>query len=259
MSIENLPDKTLYSYSPDTSFVSSGNESAGGFFNLGIFNNFFNFQSSDCWYPQMFNFDLQNINMFQDMFNFDFSNINFSFMSDKSVASNCSSNDIYSKYSSDKYFNKMLDYILTWEGGLANLQGDSGGLTKNGVTTDTYNEYRDKKNLPRQSVAQMTENEKIEIYHKIYVDCGADKIRNPKLALYVFDTAVNMGSKRAKEILSLSNGNLAKFETIRRQKYQSIAKNNPKKQKFLKGWNNRVDGIKNFAANNLPSNLDTIA
>ena len=168
-------------------------------------------------------------------------------------------NEIYTAKSSDVGFNKMLNYILTWEGGYTEINDGSGGATNRGVTTKTYNNYRSKKGLPTQPVKYMTNDEMNEIYHNIYVECGANRIENPKLALYVFDTAVNMGPQKAKEILSQSGGNIEKFDQIRRQKYKSIAENKPGKRKFLKGWINRANGIKTFAQNNLSDTRSTLA
>ena len=40
-----------------------------------------------------------------------------------------------------------------------------------------------------------------DIYYKNYYKAsGADKIDNPRLSMYVFDTAVNMGVSVAKEL-----------------------------------------------------------
>ena len=47
----------------------------------------------------------------------------------------------------------------------------------------------------------MTEDEMQDIYYKNYYKAsGADKIDNPRLSMYVFDTAVNMGVSVAKEL-----------------------------------------------------------
>lgn len=51
--------------------------------------------------------------------------------------------------------------------------------------------YRRSKGLPKQSVKYMTDKEMHEIYYNNYYKAsGADEIENPRLAMYVFDTAV---------------------------------------------------------------------
>ena len=81
----------------------------------------------------------------------------------------------------------------------------------------------------------------------IYKASGADKISDPKLSAYVFDTAVNMGVSRAKTFLNQSNGNADKFEQLRRAKYDEFVQAKPSQKRYLQGWNNRVTELKNFS------------
>lgn len=147
----------------------------------------------------------------------------------------------------DKYFDKMLSYILTKEGGYVNDSSDSGGETNKGVIKTTYDKYRKSKGLSTQSVRYITDNELKEIYFNIFKSCGADKIDNPQMAIMVFDTAVNCGPKKAKELFKKSDGNLQKYEKLRRDFYSNLAAKRPKDKKYLKGWNNRVTDTMAFA------------
>lgn len=154
-------------------------------------------------------------------------------------------------YFDDKRFSIMLNIVLGREGGYSNDPDDRGGETMKGVTTETYNAYRKSKGLPTQSVKKITEEEMSEIYYDIYKTCGADKITDKKLALYVFDTAVNMGSKAANEFLEKSGGDLRKYESLRRARYREIAAKDSRQKKYLNGWNNRVYKIRQAAENSL--------
>lgn len=99
----------------------------------------------------------------------------------------------------------------------------------------------------------MTDEEMHEIYYNNYYKAsGADMIDNPRLAMYVFDTAVNMGVSVAKDLYKKSNDNLDKFEQLRRNKYEAYVKNDPTQKKYLQGWNNRVTHVKDFSLNTLP-------
>ena len=89
-------------------------------------------------------------------------------------------------------------------------------------------------------------------YNDFYKASGADKLDNPQLALYVFDTAVNMGVSTAKILLNRSNCDVAKYEKLRREKYQEYVDYDKSQGIFLKGWNNRVDQLKNYAEKNFP-------
>ncbi len=93
----------------------------------------------------------------------------------------------------DSNFEKMLKFVLQREGGYVNDPNDLGGETNKGITHTTYNSYRRSKGLPIQSVKYITDSEVRDIYYNNYYKAsGADKISNPTLAAYVFDTAVNM-------------------------------------------------------------------
>ena len=84
--------------------------------------------------------------------------------------------------------------MIAREGGYVNDPTDKGGETNKGITHATYDSYRRSKGLPKQSVKYMTDEEMHEIYYNNYYNAsGADKIENPRLAMYVFDTAVLHG------------------------------------------------------------------
>ena len=155
----------------------------------------------------------------------------------------------------DENFEKMLRMVLSHEGGYVNNPNDKGGETNKGITHTTYDNYRKNKGLPLRSVKYITDEEVSDIYYNNYYKAsGADKINDPKLATYVFDTSVNMGVSRAKDFLDESGGNLEKFESLRRAKYEEFAKANPKQAEFLQGWQNRVTSTKVFAENSFHDN-----
>lgn len=152
-------------------------------------------------------------------------------------------------------FDKILKFILEREGGYVNDPNDLGGETNKGITYQTYNEYRKRKGLKTQSVKYITDNEVRDIYYNNYYKAsGADKISNPKLSAYVFDTAVNMGVSRAKSLLTQSLGDPDRFEQLRRAKYDEFVQARPNQKRYLEGWNNRVTDLKNFANKNFSSN-----
>ena len=152
----------------------------------------------------------------------------------------------------DKRFNKFLSIVLNREGGYSNEESDRGGETLKGVTHTTYDEYRKSKGLPTQSVTKMTDDEMQEIYYKMfYKASGADSIPDKKLALYVFDTAVNMGVETAKNMFEASGGDINKFESLRKNRYKRIIENDDKQKANEEGWNNRMAAIKKAANNEL--------
>ncbi|MBQ7125656.1 hypothetical protein IJO12_01060 [bacterium] len=156
----------------------------------------------------------------------------------------------------NSYYPLMLKCILSLEGGYVNHPCDKGGATNCGITTTTYNAYRKSKGLKSNDIKNITQDEIEEIYYNNYYKLsGANKIQNPQLALYVFDTAVNMGVSVALNLFNKCNNNLDIFEKLRREKYKSYADTDPTQKIFLKGWNNRVTHVKNFAMTNLPDKM----
>lgn len=153
----------------------------------------------------------------------------------------------------DKYFDKMLNFILSKEGGYVNDPADSGGETNKGVTQNTYNGYRKSKGLPTRNVREITNEELREIYHNFFVQSGADKIDNPRMALLVFDFAVGSGTNVARKFFKQSGGDLQKFVEIRRNFYQNLVKRRPKDKRFINGWNNRLTSAIAFTKS-LPEN-----
>ena len=102
----------------------------------------------------------------------------------------------------DQYFETMLNFVLLREGGYVNDPDDPGGETNHGITHEVYDSYRRSKKLPKRSVKYITDDEVVDIYYNNYYKAsGADKIKNPRLAMAVFDTSVNMGVSVAFPVL----------------------------------------------------------
>ena len=124
---------------------------------------------------------------------------------------------------------------------------DEIAMNKNGVLQTTYDKYRKGKNLPKRDVKNMTMEEMCDIYYTMfYVEGGAKDIRDDRLALYVFDSDVNMGVGTGKKLLKKSNGSAEKFEEERRKEYKKrkgYAKNGS-------GWFARIEKTKKYADNN---------
>lgn len=153
----------------------------------------------------------------------------------------------------DYEYPNMLKFVLAREGGYVNRKTDRGGPTNKGITQVTYNSYRRSKDLPTIDVKNITQQEVEDIYYNNYYKAsGADKIENPRLALYVFDTAILHGVYGAKQMLKKSGGDLDKFEQIRRDSYYKDVEKNPEQKEYLKGWLNRVDHLKDYAHTVLP-------
>ena len=139
---------------------------------------------------------------------------------------------------------KALAFTLKWEGGYSNDPHDPGGETNKGITKKVYDAYRQLHKLPIQSVKLISANEVYDIYEDNYWICtGCDKLNDLKLAISLFDCAVNMGASRAVKYLKLANGDYKKFNDLRVSYYNNLVKATPKLSRYLHGWTNRVDDL----------------
>lgn len=160
-----------------------------------------------------------------------------------------------------------LPTILRFEGGYIIHPADNGGATNFGITQKSYDEYRTTKNLQLHSVALLTDGEVKEIYlYKYWYNGNCNLIRHPKVAVLHFDSCVNHGTTRAAKFLQEAvdvkvdgvigkvtleavnkykeSGLIYRYFEIREEFYHRIAEKNPPQKVFLKGWLNRLEGLK---------------
>ena len=143
-------------------------------------------------------------------------------------------------------FDTALEFVLRSEGGYVDNPADSGGATNYGITQNVYNTYRKSHSKPIEDVKNITYIEVSDIYYNEYwIASGCSKLTN-KLAVVVFDTAVNMGVSRAQNFLKLSISNVDKYLALREGKYIEFAQDVPSQKIFLNGWLNRIKNLKLF-------------
>jgi len=125
-------------------------------------------------------------------------------------------------------FEKSLAFVLKWEGGYSYDPDDPGGETNFGI---------DKRSHPNVDIKNLTLEEAREIYKNEYwFNCKCQNKEWP-LDIIVFDTAVNMGSKRA-GVFYQENSSWQDYLFARIKYYLKISGNT--NNKYLKGWLNRV-------------------
>jgi len=144
-------------------------------------------------------------------------------------------------------FQKALSFVLKAEGGYVNDPDDKGGATNKGITQNTYNGWLQSKGLSVKDVKNITTDEVAQIYYQNYwIKAGCTQM-SKVFAVYAFDTAVNMGVGRVKEFMTYAQyKDPNKFLIARIAKYRQFSKN-PSQAKFLKGWLNRVNALREFA------------
>jgi lysozyme family protein len=92
-------------------------------------------------------------------------------------------------------FEQAFELVLKFEGGYVNDPNDPGGETKFGISKRQY---------PKLDIKNLTIEQAKEIYWRDYyipAKCVELEHIHPKLAIYHFDTAVNIGIRQAGKIL----------------------------------------------------------
>jgi lysozyme family protein len=131
-------------------------------------------------------------------------------------------------------FEAALEKTLKYEGGY--VADDAGKGPSNFGINKSANPDVDIKNL--------TKDKARELYKKRYWDAiGGDALaaKDPALATVAFDTAVNMGVNKAKQLVEQSKGDPAAILSMRQQHYDKLIENDPKKfTPFKAGWQSRL-------------------
>jgi len=136
----------------------------------------------------------------------------------------------------DYNFDMALNFVLQWEGFISDNPDDPGGLTIWGISSRSY---KDAVKEMKRLIANEEKDKAFKIAKRIYyqnywLKCGCNDLPYP-LNVIVFDTAVNMGRRRAMEILK-SSRNWKDYLLQRLYIYSKF-----KKAKiFFRGWANRV-------------------
>lgn len=163
---------------------------------------------------------------------------------------------------------KLVPFILKWEGGFVNDPDDLGGATNRGVTLATYVQYCKKKGYPvptDERLKNLSEREWAEILKTMYWDrWKADKIVNQSVANILVDwvwaSGVH-GVKRPQKILGVSVDGIVGNQTLaavnardakelfyaikadRIRFIDEICKARPANEKYRRGWMNRINNL----------------
>lgn len=162
-------------------------------------------------------------------------------------------------------FKTALQFTLKWEAGVGH-PNDLAGVVNRGISQRSYDTYRQRKDLPLQSVLKISDAEVETLYYEDYWLASKADLMCLPLAVAHFDTAVNFSVRSSIKFLQGALGGLTadgKFgaqtaaslqkqntlETAKRYcqarrdyRYQRV-KDNPTQQQFLKGWLRRDDDL----------------
>lgn len=125
-------------------------------------------------------------------------------------------------------FDRCFDFLMTWEGGYSNDPNDPGGETNFGISKRVF-PYINIKDLDIEGAKRLYRDH-------YWTQCNC-QTRPWPWDFIVFDTAVNMGVKKAL-VLYQENQDYKDYLLARMQSYINISSKT--RDKFLKGWINRV-------------------
>ena len=164
---------------------------------------------------------------------------------------------------------KLIPFILKWEGGFVDDPADLGGATNKGVTIGTFTQFCKGKGRPAPSVQDLkniSDSDWKEIIKSLYWDrWKADDIKSQSVANILVDwvwaSGVH-GIKRPQRLLGVIADGLVGSKTItalnaldaatvfkmikedRTKFVDEICKARPANERFRKGWLNRINSIK---------------
>lgn len=161
---------------------------------------------------------------------------------------------------------KLVPFILKWEGGFVNDPDDLGGATNRGVTLVTYAQYCKKKGYPVPTVERLknlSEREWTEILKTMYWDrWKADQIESQSVANILVDwvwASGNYGIKIPQKLIGVTVDGIVGPKTIdavnsrnprelfdlikiaRFDYIEDICRKRPSNNKFKRGWINRIN------------------
>jgi lysozyme family protein len=163
-------------------------------------------------------------------------------------------------------WDKIISFVLKWEGGYVNHPADPGGETNRGITIAVYNKAKKDGLIASPTLKSLTKEDAMKIYAQRYYLCyGYDKLPFD-VALILTDSTVNGGQGMAafmvqyagrismdslwgKQTQAALEANKDKplfaRELIkgRVEKCNRIIKARPASEAFRKGWYNRVRAL----------------
>ena len=166
--------------------------------------------------------------------------------------------------SSKMSFDSCLPVILKFEGGYSCDPSDRGGATCHGITQKAYDSFRWP--LPSAPVRGISDDDVADIYRLEYWDKVQGNSLPSPVDLVVFDSAVNVGVKRASRWLQAAvkvspDGVIGKQTLMavqsldpvqvaeavldmRQDFYNDFVEFDPSQSRFLRGWLNRVADLR---------------
>lgn len=158
----------------------------------------------------------------------------------------------------------LTPFILSWEGGFANIKGDRGGATNKGVTIATFRSIFGKSKTVT-DLKNITDEQWLCIFDKMFWSrWKADEIKSQSIANLLVDwvwTSGNYGIRIPQSVLNVTSDGIVGAKTLaainnypnEKELFDKLWKAREayfvrigvrEQKKFLNGWLNRLKGIR---------------
>lgn len=148
-----------------------------------------------------------------------------------------------------KTFNDSMRFVEDAEGGFADVVGDRGGRTLFGITERWHpDQFSEAMRLRETKGTAAARRFSRNFFKKQYYDKVVSPDMTPQQATVMFDTAVNSGVSRAKKLFEQAGGDVNRFLDLRQAFVEDIVRKDPTQEKFLQGWTNRINNLRDEVA-----------
>lgn len=146
-------------------------------------------------------------------------------------------------------FNSAMRFVEDAEGGFANVAGDRGGRTMFGITERFYpKQHAEVMRLMETKGHDAARRYARDFYKGEFYNKVVTPDMTPQQATIMFDTAVNSGVGTAKRLFEQAGGDVNRFLDLRQDFVEDIVRKDPSQEKFLQGWTNRINNLRNEVA-----------
>lgn len=158
-------------------------------------------------------------------------------------------------------FKRSMDFVFKAEGGFANVKGDAGGATMMGISKANFpNQFNEIQKIYKSKGERAAKNYAESFYNGTFYKKVVTPGMDSNTSMVMMDTAVLMGTGRAKQFYKQSGGDLNKFLDLRQEYHNKRAGkdvNGVSQSKFIKGWTNRVNDLRKEISSGPKSRVST--
>lgn len=142
-------------------------------------------------------------------------------------------------------YNDAFSFTSKQEGGFADEVGDRGGATSFGISSKFYpKQFAEHQKILKEKGPRAARRYRKAFFKGEFYDKVVDKTMSPAQAKVMFDTAINSGVSTAKRLYKKAGGDVNKFLDLREEFVEKIVKNDSSQSKFLQGWKNRIQSLR---------------